>query len=294
MKEKEATLLGKLGYGFIYTLAIAIAILTVCASFFIFINITKYFAPPLQPMFDQERLGQLGDFLGGTLNPIFGFATVCLLLWSIFIQKKELREATSALNNQLALAQKEYERKFILDLINEYKTKYYSTLKNTDNFSIYFFFDEEGKKTRSPKRCESLFDVYSKIKSAEDAENLLHAANDSAKKNPTFFTINIMRMDESGEYSTSSKVENRIFDELRNNSLNIITLTKKLLTLTDDETTKDIILNEGRNILEIQCYFIAKKDTAFLERTSPEFIDITKKILETRYFDYNATIKYLE
>src|SRR5688572_30704151 len=48
-----------------------------------------YFNEPLS-YFDPERLGQLGDFLGGTLNPIFGFATVCLLLWSVFIQKKEL------------------------------------------------------------------------------------------------------------------------------------------------------------------------------------------------------------
>jgi len=87
-EENKTTLREKLGFGLKYTLAIAISILAVCALCFIFVSITTHFAPPLQPMFDQERLGQLGDFLGGTLNPIFGFTTVCLLLWSTFMQRK--------------------------------------------------------------------------------------------------------------------------------------------------------------------------------------------------------------
>ncbi|MDO8343234.1 MAG: hypothetical protein Q7T48_08565 [Cellvibrio sp.] len=116
--EDKTTPLEKLGYGLKYTLAIVIAILAICALCFIFINITTYFTPPLQPMFDQERLGQLGDFLGGTLNPIFGFATVCLLLWSVFIQRQELsltreelRKSADALNRQVQLGTNEYNRK---------------------------------------------------------------------------------------------------------------------------------------------------------------------------------------
>lgn len=130
MKEKETTLLGKLGYGLKYTLAIAIAILAICALCFIFINITTYFAPPLQPIFDQERLGQLGDFLGGTLNPIFGFATVCLLLWSVFIQRKELsltrkelKKSRRALSGQLRQSRDESARLQLTELLlNELKT----------------------------------------------------------------------------------------------------------------------------------------------------------------------------
>lgn len=120
MKEKETTLLGKLGYGLKYILAIAIAILAACAVCFIFINITTYFAPPLQPMFDQERLGQLGDFLGGTLNPIFGFATVCLLLWSVFIQRRELRETTAALKQQNSILLSEQARLELTPTLNKY------------------------------------------------------------------------------------------------------------------------------------------------------------------------------
>jgi hypothetical protein len=126
MQEKETSLLEKLGYGLKYTLAIAIAILATCAVCFIFINITTYFAPPLQPMFDQERLGQLGDFLGGALNPIFGFATVCLLLWSVFIQRKELTltrlelsKSSTALVGQLQQAHNESTRHQLGQLLEQ-------------------------------------------------------------------------------------------------------------------------------------------------------------------------------
>ncbi|WP_062062413.1 hypothetical protein [Cellvibrio sp. OA-2007] len=133
-KEDEITLTKKLGYGLTYTLLVAFAILAICALCFIFISITTYFAPPLQPMFDQERLGQLGDFLGGTLNPIFGFATVCLLLWSIYIQKRELTltrdelgKSADALNKQFDLAEAEYNRKQIESLLKQAKLEYEQT-----------------------------------------------------------------------------------------------------------------------------------------------------------------------
>lgn len=91
-----------------------------------------YFNEPLS-YFDPERLGQLGDFLGGTLNPIFGFATVCLLLWSVFIQRKELNltreeltKSATALNDQVKLATDEYNRihleNILRDKIEEYRS----------------------------------------------------------------------------------------------------------------------------------------------------------------------------
>lgn len=43
--------------------------------------------------YSKSDLGTLGDLLGGALNPILSFATICLLVWSIQIQIKELQEA---------------------------------------------------------------------------------------------------------------------------------------------------------------------------------------------------------
>lgn len=52
---------------------------------------------------NQGDFGTFGDFLGGVLNPILGFATVGLLIWSLKMQMKEL----SLSNQQLALTRQE-------------------------------------------------------------------------------------------------------------------------------------------------------------------------------------------
>ncbi|MCT7650951.1 putative phage abortive infection protein [Aliarcobacter butzleri] len=44
-----------------------------------------------------EELGQMGDFFGGTLNPILAFFSFCLLLITIKIQNKELKNSTDEL-----------------------------------------------------------------------------------------------------------------------------------------------------------------------------------------------------
>ncbi|MDR7092046.1 hypothetical protein [Cellvibrio fibrivorans] len=96
-----------------------------------------YFSEPLS-YFDPERLGQLGDFLGGTLNPMFGFATVCLLLWSIFIQRKELifaanelHETTTALTQQLVHSKNESARNQLSDVLNKEYDKHENILLET-------------------------------------------------------------------------------------------------------------------------------------------------------------------
>lgn len=46
---------------------------------------------------DQEAFAQFGDYIGGLLNPILGFSTVILLIYSIRIQAKELQNTTEEL-----------------------------------------------------------------------------------------------------------------------------------------------------------------------------------------------------
>jgi hypothetical protein len=178
--EQKTTPIEKLGYGFKYILAIIIAILAVCALCFIFISITTYFAPPLQPMFDQERLGQLGDFLGGTLNPIFGFATVCLLLWSVFIQRKELSltrdeltKSATALNMQVELATDEYNRKQLVELLMTLKDKY-KTLESQkiSSFTIYYVHESGTPSQKTPGNLVDLIRTQKKHKSPELIEQI--------------------------------------------------------------------------------------------------------------------------
>ena len=46
-----------------------------------------------------DRWGQFGDFLGGALNPVFGFLSVLALLVALVLQNRELRLSTEELRN---------------------------------------------------------------------------------------------------------------------------------------------------------------------------------------------------
>jgi Putative phage abortive infection protein len=54
---------------------------------------------------NAERLGQWGDFFGGTLNPILTFLTVAGLLYTIILQRSELRLSRT----ELVLTRRELE-----------------------------------------------------------------------------------------------------------------------------------------------------------------------------------------
>ncbi|OGU22267.1 MAG: hypothetical protein A2580_07525 [Hydrogenophilales bacterium RIFOXYD1_FULL_62_11] len=47
----------------------------------------------------RAEWGQLGDYFGGTLNPLFGFVSVLALLITLIVQSKELRLSTRELEN---------------------------------------------------------------------------------------------------------------------------------------------------------------------------------------------------
>lgn len=48
---------------------------------------------------DQGEWGEMGDFLGGVINPMIGIATVGLLAWSMTIQREELRASVAELKD---------------------------------------------------------------------------------------------------------------------------------------------------------------------------------------------------
>lgn len=81
-----------------------------------------YFSEPLS-YFDPERLGQLGDFLGGTINPLVGLFTVILLFISISIQRKELKETSASLKLQNNLMIQEQTRSELIPIMEQYHEK---------------------------------------------------------------------------------------------------------------------------------------------------------------------------
>lgn len=229
--EDKTTPLEKVGYGLKYTLIIAFTILAICALCFIFISTTTYFAPPLQPMFDQERLGQLGDFLGGTLNPIFGFATVCLLLWSVFIQRKELsltrdelKKSAGALENQFKLATEEYNRKQLDDLLKRKKEEDFR-LRNLKfkPFGINIKINE----------IDTIHYTYSDIDSLINSQ----AAGKTTFEKFTPAAIEDMMQEKTANHETIDR--RNIFLSYKENTMNLIAIEIELLRITNIQPIKD-------------------------------------------------------
>ena len=77
----------------------------------------------------QEVWGQFGDFIGGSLNPLFALTALFALLYTIVLQSAELKRSTkqleksaSALDNQnLVLKKQSFEATFfqLIQLFNE-------------------------------------------------------------------------------------------------------------------------------------------------------------------------------
>lgn len=108
----------------------------------IFLVIYGYLNNSTKPFFPSDRaeLGQFGDYFGGTLNPIFGFASFTALLATIIYQAKELKlsrteleltrkelasSATALANQNKAIELQSFEQTFF-SWLNTYKDLLYS------------------------------------------------------------------------------------------------------------------------------------------------------------------------
>lgn len=65
---------------------VAISVLLYLSLFILNLYFSKFGWPPA----NEGDYGTFGDFIGGTLNPIFGFTTIMLLVWSLRKQVEEL------------------------------------------------------------------------------------------------------------------------------------------------------------------------------------------------------------
>lgn len=111
----------------------------------------------------QEHFGTFGDFLGGVLNPVLGFATVGLLIWSIKKQGEELalsREelaftrqelaetkvetalSRKAMEDQVEHLKKEANISELLKLTEEIRSRIHRLLDS--NLTMHFIDDEDN------------------------------------------------------------------------------------------------------------------------------------------------------
>lgn len=87
---------------------------------------------------DQSIMGQFGDYLGGTLNPIFGFLTVILLIESLKEQRISNQQNASKQDTKAAV---KASKKEISRLLNEDVIR---TRNSEDNHSIMSVYNSQS------------------------------------------------------------------------------------------------------------------------------------------------------
>ncbi|WP_373976184.1 hypothetical protein NT239_05235 [Chitinibacter sp. SCUT-21] len=100
----------KEGDRLIYTLVCLAVLLMILFAAGYYFGLVKEIPANLPIEKAREALGQLGDFFGGVLNPLFSALTIFLLLRSISQQDKQLKISSNALEvsaNELALSREE-------------------------------------------------------------------------------------------------------------------------------------------------------------------------------------------
>jgi hypothetical protein len=78
-------------------------LITACVVAAAFLSYASFVGPaPTKWTFADA--GQLGDYLGGVLNPVIGLGTICLLFVALLVQRHELKETARALKTANDLA----------------------------------------------------------------------------------------------------------------------------------------------------------------------------------------------
>ncbi|MBB3185497.1 putative membrane protein [Halomonas fontilapidosi] len=126
----------------IWLISVALLIAIIASSVYIY-----YFS--WMPSSSHEKWAQFGDFMGGTLNPVFGFISLLAILITLFVQARELSHSTEALQDQgESLRVQAFENTFfsLLKLFNESIYNFSIAENNEPDFKGYAVFRKLGER----------------------------------------------------------------------------------------------------------------------------------------------------
>lgn len=103
----------------------------------------------------NETWGQFGDYIGGSLNPIFGLITLLVILFNTRIQRKEIESNkemmlahTNMLNRQLELMEQKAVEEFTFQLLDEVRADEYISKAKANQWEallgIYILYSNEN------------------------------------------------------------------------------------------------------------------------------------------------------
>lgn len=112
---------------------------------------------PLSP--SQEVWGQLGDFIGGTLNPILSFITILLLIQSLNYQYN----ANKSLKDQISKTEK-------IENLRTFENLFFNLVTSQSNLfnNFHIKFQDESNRTETLYRAEAVLKIELAIDSMID------------------------------------------------------------------------------------------------------------------------------
>jgi hypothetical protein len=122
---------------------LTILLITFSAFYGYFINVKDGFFPS-----ERSALGQFGDYFGGVLNPIFGFASFLALLVTIIYQAKELKLSRTELEltrNELAHSAIALMNQNKAIELQSFEQTFFSWLDTYKKLVTGFFYSDEKK-----------------------------------------------------------------------------------------------------------------------------------------------------
>ncbi|MDT3319258.1 hypothetical protein Q4Q52_05685 [Shewanella sp. SP1S2-4] len=194
---------------------------------------------------DQEKFGQFGDYLGGVLNPILGFATVILLVHSLKIQSKELSltrdelaRSSDAMQRQVNHLEQEAKlnelMRVITDIRAQFRTQITSKVKITDDF-FHIFWQAHKHKFSESKQVYELT-IY----------NLLYEDSTSSIQDIEEAKVYIKNL---YEYSLKQK-QQCSWSNIETLLVNFSIVAKKYYSSSENKETAMIYLNEAKSMLQ--------------------------------------------
>lgn len=94
------------------------ALISIAASIFTLITLSFFILYRFDINVEGTNLGQIGDFVGGILNPAFSFLALIAILFSISIQEKDLADSINGLKTQETILQRQAFETSFFNLLN--------------------------------------------------------------------------------------------------------------------------------------------------------------------------------
>lgn len=114
---------------------------------------------------NQNVWGTFGDFVGGTLNPILAFASLCAILLTMKLQSEELKNTTEAMDKQGDYLALQAFENTLFSLLSTYDNKFSSVSEGRGKYKdlyskLKLSYDAEVIKSKSDKEIDIIRAAY--------------------------------------------------------------------------------------------------------------------------------------